>query len=68
MIENNDNRKLTSIFNFLFKTKLNQGRKTHGPLFRPLVNQRNDAIAYTNSFRNQYFSVNRIHLREKREN
>ena len=31
MIKNNDNRKLTSIFNFWFKTKLN-GRMTHEPL------------------------------------
>ena len=37
------------------------------PPFRPLVNQHNDAIAYTNLFRNQYFSVNRIDFREKRK-
>ena len=33
----------------------------------PLVNQRNDTIAYTNSFWNQYFSVNQSDLRERKE-
>ena len=35
--------------------------------FRPLVNQRNDTIVYTNSFWNQYFSVNQSDLRDRKE-
>ena len=35
--------------------------------FWPLVNQRNDTIAYTNSFWNQYFFGNQSDLRERKE-
>ena len=34
-------------------------------VFRPLVNQRNDTIAYSNSFWNQYFSVKVVWVRER---
>ena len=35
--------------------------------FRPLINQRNDTIACTNSFWNQYFFVNQSDVRERKE-
>ena len=36
-------------------------------LFRPLVNQFNGNFGFTNSFWNQYFSVNQLDLKERKE-